>query len=69
MTIVLVTHFADSASYADVEKNFRRIMQRVAPGGLEMLNWVQRKEFIVATVNYRGRVLWKGGRSLRGVPL
>lgn len=59
VTLVLMTHFADSVSYANVEKNFRPIMQRVSPGGPKMLNSVGRKEFIIEMANYAGKSLWR----------
>lgn len=58
-TIVLMTHFADDATHAAVEKNFRSIMERVSPGGPKMLNSVTRKEFIVGVSSYSGRTLWR----------
>jgi hypothetical protein len=58
-TIVLVTQFADDASYKNVESNFRGIMQKVSPAGPKMLNSVTRKEFIVSTTSYGGNSVWR----------
>lgn len=59
-TIWLVTHYQDTPTYENAEKNFQGIIRRISPGGPKMLNAVPRKEFIISVESYHGKTLaWK----------
>jgi hypothetical protein len=57
----LVTFFQDSASYKQVEANFRPIMARISPKGPRLLNEVKIPDFCAITQSFTGSVLIEAG--------
>lgn len=55
--VILITRFADSASFKQVEQNFRPIMKKLSPKGPKMLNDVKRQEFLEFNASYAGSVI------------
>jgi hypothetical protein len=45
-TITLITVYKDSLSFAKAEANFAPIMKRISPNGPQMLNNIQRNQFL-----------------------
>ena len=62
ITMWLITHYGDDASYGRSEENFRDIIKRVSPGGPKMLNSVVRKDFILGVEGYSGKTLVRGSK-------
>jgi hypothetical protein len=55
--VILITQFADSLQFKNVEGNFRPIMKRLSPNGPKMLNGVLPKEFIESSTGFSGIVV------------
>lgn len=55
--VILITQFADSTQFNNVEENFRPIMKRLSPTGPKLLNGVTRKEFIDSATGFSGSVV------------
>lgn len=50
--LILITEYADSTSFQNMERNFEPIMKAISPKGPRMLNEVPRKEFLEYIVGY-----------------
>lgn len=50
--LLLITEYADSLSYKNLEKNFEPIMKAIAPQGPKMLNAVSRKDFLEYIIGF-----------------
>jgi hypothetical protein len=50
--MVLITEYADSTSFRNMESNFAPIMKRIAPNGPKMLNDVPRTAFLEYVSGY-----------------
>jgi len=56
-TLLLVTEFPDSATFAAVEDNFQPMMRELRPDGADLLNSVPRSDFVANSTNLHARPL------------
>lgn len=59
-TLILITDYADSLSFANREKHFEAIIKKHSASGPKLLNSVSRKEFLISVTGFQGRVLAMG---------
>jgi hypothetical protein len=57
VTLLLMTEYPDSVTFARVEDNFQPMMRELRPDGLELLNEVPRSEFVANRTGYTARSL------------
>lgn len=57
VTLLLMTEYPDSVTFARVEDNFQPMMRDLRPDGPQLLNEVPRSEFVASRTGYTTRAL------------
>ena len=57
---ILITHYADSAQFAAIEKRFTEVMKQIQPQGLKLLNSLKPREMTTIVRSIEGKSVYFG---------